>query len=230
MRINKVCCAGMLSLALSGLSVSAKADSISVETITNEYGNLSGDFELPGLTPQPQPVGDNHRRSDCCRLGIRAGDQFYEDFNFSVPDGVRVQSGHKGIPVLANDIANVPQSELSGLPVWARADSSGDGMLSNEFSNSGAVYGGYENFAALGSNTPGLNMLGFGPFFDGIGNTLRTGPVDAGNGQGSPPASTNAPSVSPNPPVPLPVSEPSSLALLAAGLAAVGVLMLKRTT
>jgi hypothetical protein len=228
MRINKVWCAGMLSLAISGFSVSAKADSISVEAITNGYGNVSGDFELPGLTPQPQPVGDNHRRSDCCRLGIRAGDQFYEDFNFSVPDGVRVQSGgHKGLPVLTNDTANVPRSTLPGLPVWTTADLSGDGALSNEFSNSGAVYGGFESFAALWSNIPGLSMPGFGPFFDANGNTLRTGPVDAGNGQGSPPVSTHAPSASP---APLPISEPSLLALLAAGLAAVGLLMLKRTT
>src|SRR5271155_3654938 len=89
---------GMLALALLGLAVSAKADSIYVDALPNGYGISGREFELPAAAPQPQYSRDRYRAIRCCALRIWSGPSFLEDFS-GTPGGSNAQSGPRVLAV-----------------------------------------------------------------------------------------------------------------------------------
>ncbi len=241
-------CSGVLALALLGQVVSVKADSIHVDAVPSGYLTEGGDFALPAATPQPKYSRERHRAIRCCALRIWARPSFLEDFSLA-PDGLSAQSGHRGLGVSGNAPVGLAKSASFELATWDSTEAIDVGALSNGFgnlsanfaasANSGALNGGYGSFAS-----PWAGIPGGGAFFedasggaepqlnnvsgnvvngnvDGNGKTIRTGPIGVKRGDGGPPVTRNAP---------LSVTEPSMLALLMAGLATVGLLVLRRTT
>lgn len=235
-------CSGVLALALLGQVVSVKADSIHVDAVPSGYLTEGGDFALPATAPQPQYSREQHGAIRCCALRTWAGPLFLEDFSLA-PDGLSKQSEHRGLTVSTNAPVSLAKSASFELATWDRTDAIDAGAFSNDFGNlnanfaattdSGALNGGYGSFASPWAGLPGdgtffedasggggepqMNNDGNG---DGNGKTIRIGPVGVKGGDGGPPVTRKAP---------LSVPEPSMLALLVAGLAAVGLLRLKRT-
>jgi hypothetical protein len=122
---------GMLALALLGLAVSVKADSIYIDALPNGYGISGRDFELPAAAPQPQYSRDRDKAIRCCALRIWSGPSFLEDFSWA-PDGLNAQSGHRGLAVSTSAPVSLAKS-ASGLWAWDRTEAIDGDALSNEF-------------------------------------------------------------------------------------------------
>jgi hypothetical protein len=252
-------CTGVLALALLGQLVSVKADSIHVDAVPSGYLTEGGDFALPAAAPQPKYSREQHGAIRCCALRAWAGTSFLDDFSLA-PERLNAQSGNRGLAVSTNAAVGLAKSASFGLATsatWDRSEAIDGDILSNEFAiefeneygkvnanfaasaESGALNGGYGSFAspwigipsnsalfedASGGAEPRPNNFNGNTIdknIDGNGKTIRTGPVGVKRGDGGLPVTRKAP---------LAVSEPSMLALLMACLAAVGLLMLKRTT
>jgi len=240
MKMNKLLCTAALAFAALGLSASARADSIYVDATINEFGNLDGSFELPTLAGQPQ--SSHHRVSRlCCFRGVSPVNTWVPEFSwFAEPQPVR--TGVQSRAEEASAPLNAPDSALSVLSIWAKEDALDDAAFFNDYGNttanfqlawsSGALYGGPENFP-IGALATSLNLSRQGESaivpvlipdpagydFDGSRNTFLTGPIRVRRGPVGLPVPID---------VPLNVSEPSLLTLLAAGLVVAGLLKPKR--
>ena len=242
---------GMLALALSGLAVSARADSTYEDAFSNE--NSNGNFESPATASQLRDYGVRHKAGICCRSGISAYEPTFEDFSL-VPEsqlsgfsksGITAQAGtfsvrsrHEELAVSTNDPVDASGPAVLGSSVSAGASFVSEDALSNWYGNAIGNFGlsangssldnGHESVAVglpgMRANNPSLEDSLFVRYpqpsgLDENGNTPGTGKVGGPSGHNGSQAPRNAP---------LEVSEPALLALLATGLAAAGLLVLKR--
>ena len=242
MSMNRTPCAGILLVALFGLSGPARADSIHENAGPGGFGAASANFEVPAEVSQPQESRTRNAGRFCC-LGASAGSPLIDEF-YWVADQEADQGKNPFARVAATSALGF---EGSGIRGPAKSTGGEAGQQDAYFANNeeaaavnfalgadGAPFyavpwGGAAGALALGFSAPtqgGGNDSSsiVDPALhgnDGGGKTFRTGPIGVKRGPGGPPVLVNAP---------VSVSEPPLLGLLGAGLGIVGLLILKRAT
>jgi|SRR5271156_1671205 len=238
-----------VALALVGMSVSARAaDSIHAGTLSSDNGK--GNFEASTSAPQVQnssarnPSGHGRAVICCARAGEVYSEDSYEAFDAQPQESLRI--GHEAPAVFTTGSVNVAGRALAGSFASTTAGSTFEGAL--------AYGGGYGNavgsFALSGGGGSGssghgssatdaeptwLSVRGQGPSsednswvtdpqLDGPRGHEGAGALGAHNGNTGLAAATNDPPAN----TPMDVPEPAVLALLGAGLTALGVLVLRR--
>lgn len=241
MKTNHLRCIGLLALAVLGISVSARADSVYEEMLATGVGDGSGNFALPAVGAQPQFLRER-ATSLCCWSGMPNVSPSIGGFSwFAEPSSRRasVLAVNKRASSSFEDPRSTPSIAIGGKNEYTMPDagtSNDSSTVGADFEQgwySGLFYGGPGGPTA-GALTAALNKPEHGGVFgegasipdpqmydpDGKGKIFRIRPIGVKRGPGDPPVPIAAP---------VSVSEPSLLALLGTALSAMGLLMLKRT-